>query len=179
MKKQFYFTILLLMLSLTSCKSHFSETEHPMDKVFSLHETKQLRKHQMKLIAAGTPDETNIHTIALHYIVFKKMKIPEARKLAISSIEDFLELVNADEDVQKKLKKNPITYKDLRYNIGFGTSEGRFQEYPYVAHLYLDEGILHYCYDDELFGHFTDEEDFKEPYETALNILNQQRENSQ
>lgn len=125
----------------------------------------------MKLVAGGTSSADNIEKIALHYIIFKKMKIPEARALAISSIEKFLQLINEDEQIRKYLAKHPLTFKDLKYNIGFGSIEGGFQEPPYIAHLYLDEGVFHYCYQDELFGRFIDEEDVEEPYEEAKKAI--------
>lgn len=136
-----------------------------------MHEGKQLEKYHMKLVAAGIPEDEEVEKVTLHYVTFKKMKIPKVRELIVRNVEEFLAMVNSNKEVEPLLKAPPLTYNDIKFNIGFGTSEGDFQPPPYIAYAYLEDGVIYYCYQDEYFGDFTDEEDVKESYETALMIL--------
>jgi len=171
-----YIKILLLfllsaILSLSSCSGRFSKSKHPIDTLFEKHERIQLKKYQMKLVATGVVDEENISTLSLHYIAFKKMKPEEVRTLLVTNVEDFLRMINHNEEIRPQLKEHPITYKDLKFNIGFGTISGGFQSPPHVAYAYLDDGLVYYCFLDRYFQQFTDEQDIVEPYTTAQKIV--------
>jgi hypothetical protein len=143
----------------------------PLHRMFEKHEHQQLIKFRAKLIAAGVPEGDDISQFALHYIAFRKLKIPQVRELIVTCVEDFLNMVNVDAKIIPQLKKHPITYKDIKFNVGFGDIEGNFQEPPCIAYAYLDDGIIYYCYEDFYFKNFIEEENVEEPYETAKEIL--------
>jgi hypothetical protein len=173
-----YFQLFLVTLFafFSSCNPEVMQLKHdPLNLLFEHHEKKQLVKYQMKLIAAGVPEVENdkdeeITQFALHYIVFKKMKLPQVRELIVSNVEEFLEMVNTDEQISCRLK-NSLTYKNIKFNIGFGDNEGNFREPPYIAYAYLDEGIIYYCYEDLYFKEFCEEKNVEEPYEIAKELL--------
>ncbi len=127
----------------------------------------------MKLVAAGIPEgnENEIEKIAIHDVSFKKKKTPQVREIVVCNVEQLLYMVNTNEKVEPCLKKHPITYHDIKFQVGFGDVEGEFQDPPNIAYAYLDNGIIYYCYHDSIFGDFTDEEDVEENYETALMIV--------
>lgn len=179
MNQNYYIPIQLLCicvaLFLCSCNPEAKRMrEDPLNRIFEEHEAMQLKQFQMKLVAAGVPSEEDIDQFALHYVTFQKMKVPEVRKLIVTSVEDFLQEVNLNGKLHPKLKKHPITYRNVKFNVGFGSIDGTFQEPPYIAYAYLDEGILYYCYEDRLFFNFIEEENIEEPYEEALKILQEQ-----
>jgi len=165
--------LLVGMILLASCNKNPEDKDHPIYKVIEKHEVLQLKNYKMKLVNAGIPErnQDNVEAIALHYVTFSKMKIPQVRKLIVCNVEQMLYLVNNNEEVESYLKKHPLTYNDIKFNIGFGDIEGEFQEPPHIAYAYLREGKIYYCYHDAIFGDFTEEKDVEEDYETALKIV--------
>lgn len=168
------FFLLPVLLFLCSCDSKALQSQtDPLDRILACHETSQLKQFQMKLVSAGISSHDEIERFALHYVTFQKMKIPQARKLIVASVEEFLDRINQEEALQDRLKHQPITYKDIQFNIGFGAIDGTFQEPPYVAYACLEEGVIHYCYEDRLFLHFTEEKNVQEEYAEARAIIQQ------
>lgn len=164
-----FFGVLLLF---TACNPEEKlMRSDPLHCLFAAHEREQLKNHKMILVAAGIPTEEEIELFSVHYIAFRKMKLPEVRELIVKSVEQFLVMVNGDDKLQEKLKNSPITNKNIKFNVGFGKINGEFQEPPYVAYAYLDDGMICYCYEDYFFQNFIDKENVEESYESALEII--------
>ncbi|NGX42632.1 MAG: hypothetical protein K940chlam7_00912 [Chlamydiae bacterium] len=172
MKKYFPFLFIAFAFFSLSCSiQKLLEEEDPVKRIVSSHAEKQEKRYQLELVASGAPNADNIDKFSLHYIALKRIKIPEVRKLFVLSVEEFLNMVNADAELRPLLAKHPITIENLKFNIGFGTIDGDFQEPPYIAYAYLADGKICYCYYDNLFGKFIYYDDVEEPYDEALQIV--------
>lgn len=162
----------ILCMFLVSCNVFKAmEEEDPARRVVSEHAKKQKNRYAMKLVASRSPELQGGQRFSLHYLSQEKMEIPQVRKLIVLSIEEFLNMVNADQELQPYLPHHPITTKHLNFRIGFGDIEGQFAEPPYVAYVYLAQDKICYCFYDNLFGKFTEYDDIEESYEEALQLV--------
>lgn len=166
---------LLFLLLLSSCSAYKGEQPtDPVDLVFSQHEETQLRQYRMKLVAAGTKTSEEIDHFVLHYIAFWKADIESARKILVQGVETFLEVLQQSPELQEKLVDRPITARDIQYNINFVQEDGALFSPPHIAYAYLFDGVITYCYRDELFDDFIEEEDIEEMYEEALKKISEE-----
>lgn len=167
--------IAFLLLLLTSCspaKQVWKQQEDdPLRKLITEHALEQNKRHELELIASGAPTDDNIDRFALHFITYKKVKVPKARCLIVTTIEEFLNKINRDESIQDLLKKHPITVENIRFNIGFAKHDGTFEEPPNIAYAYLKDDKICYCYYDNLFGKFTEYDDIEESYHIAKQMV--------
>lgn len=175
----FVISILVFICCLFSCyPKNLLKEEDPALRVIADHAEKQRKRYNLDLVASGALRHREVEGFALHYFSHKKWKIEEVRSLFILSMEEFLNLANENEELQPLLQQHPISRKHVKFNIGFGTNDGEFHEFPYIAYAYLADDKIYYCYYDNLFGKFTDCEDVEESYEEALQIVMKQKQSN-
>lgn len=163
---------LLLIPILSSCSmGKLLKEEDPNKQLICDHAAKQKKRYNLNLVASGFSQSKDSSEFEIQYNSCAHIEIPQVRRLFVLSLEEFLNMVNADEELRPRLKSYPITIENMKFNLGFVSVEGEFAEPPYIAYAYLENDHICYCYYDNLFGKFIDYDDVKESYEEALQIV--------
>jgi len=163
--------ILAATIFLSSCFS--SKTDHCTiaDKIMFSFAKEQKERNQFTLSAFSGSMMDNIDSFALEFDSEEKVKLEEARKLFIQTVENFTEKVNENKEVRPFLKRFPISYENTRISLSFDKAKNFPPEDKYVYYIYVIKGDIYYRgYDSskrELFSIH------QEPYEEALRIVSQ------
>jgi hypothetical protein len=163
------------MLSACGSAKDMWKEEDPIKQMVVDHSCRQQKQHEIELVAMNTPLSGKRRPFYIHYLSHNKMNVPQVREIVVDTIESFLQDANQCEEMQEVLRNRPLEVEDIIFNIGMLQHDGQFFEPPCIAYAYVKEGIVHYCYYDNLFGKFTNYDDVKEPYYTAKNLALRQR----
>ncbi len=173
--------ILIILLSLSSCKSKVSE---------EFDYTKQARKitgrfceeislpKDLYLTGYGGALMHDVKELALHFDAFECLNLEEARKLYVEMTETYLDYINEDEAIRPFLHNYPFTIKNLKIMITFFDHSGNYQDNGCIALIFrvLKTSQVFYCAYDSEKKDFVDVHE--EPYEEAKRIVLESSETS-
>ena len=102
-------------------------------------------KHGMVLSATGgsSGGTEKVKKITVIFNVDKVVNVPESRELILESVEDFVERINASEDLKTGLCEYPFTVKSLEYNISFIDFK-TYNRHPGVTFVNFYKGEIDY-----------------------------------
>ena len=130
---------------------------------------KKMQDKGLKLIAFGGA-EANGKTWNLD-ASFKanfELTLPEARKLIVELVDDFLQMINADEKLRPYLSEFPFTVKNLSLTI-FGKNQKKTDQF--LLCVYSEKADISYLKNNPNGGMLLTE--FEETYEEAVQRLNE------
>lgn len=103
-------------------------------------------KYGMSVIGkGGGADKEGINLKILSFNTIAALNLEQARKLIIDCIEEFLTIINTDEEIRPYLKNFPFTIKNVKITIFFETSDGLSIYDPLISVTYNVGDTLHYA----------------------------------
>ena len=171
MKKLFYllFTWVILLNSVLIAEED-SKFWKIVDDIIREQAIYLKNKHGMVLSATGGASEGTgkVKEIVVSFNFDKMVDIPEARKFLLECVEDFIERVNASEELKPGLCEFPFTVQSLEYDLAFLNLK-TYEDYPGVAFVNIYKGKIDYSESKGKMEPFNTI--YRETYEEALQRL--------
>ena len=148
------------------------QTDVAADKVICSFIKKVKKKYDFLVVGTGGggPGDKGLNLLSVDFESYQKMGIPEARKILVDCVQEFLIEINASEELKQYLAVYPFTAKNIGVLIQF-TDKKRpiYMSPPSLAVARIDKEKLAYIINivetDRL------ERIKEETYEEALQIL--------
>ncbi|OJU80237.1 MAG: hypothetical protein BGO10_01775 [Chlamydia sp. 32-24] len=156
----------------------FKDSRSPAIQAFDnvLIQSAKILEKKYNVSAMGSGGSAPMDVISNFTLSFQKNAVlnkEECRKLLLAMGNDFLLLVNSNQEVKPFLYKYPFEPKDICVTLFFRDQKDNFVEYPYISVASYRLGDLTYKtqkYDREKNRFKTINEE-RESYEDALKIL--------
>lgn len=132
---------------------------------------KQLvKKYSIHCAGTGVSDKNGINMLSLSFQVTKEMNIKNARKLLINIVHDYLEILNADKQLQPYLAKHPFDEKNIEIRLFFYTQDQDYVLHPNIGVASSIKGSINYKTVEDA-SYYKIQEVYSETYEEALEKL--------
>lgn len=135
-------------------------------------------KYRMQPIGSGVSmPGGRVKSLALEFQVLGPMSREEIRKILLSSVHDFLKMINADNAIKDSLDPCPFTIKNIDIGLYFVDKQGYELNDPYIGIASVNRGQIEYetlveVYNERIKRTIPQEkETYRETYEEALNLL--------
>lgn len=165
-----FLIIFASLLASCSASKELWKEDDPVRQLVVDHGQKKEKVHDITLVQIKTPEAKQFGCYYMHFLTDREVTIKEAREMIVDIAESFVAYAN-----ESCLIEDPVTVQHLIINLGFVEEDGSFYEPPSLAYAYLKYGTVHYCYFDNDFGKFIDQDDVIEPYHIAKNIVTSTR----
>jgi hypothetical protein len=100
----------------------------------------------------------------------------EARKLAVDCVDEFLNIINASEELRPYLRDVPFTPKNVAIRIFLLDTDGRKGYHPFIDSISAVEGRILYLTQDTN-DEYNSKMELMETYEQAVEILRKEHQN--
>jgi len=131
------------------------------------------KKYNLELAGIGGGMMGCIRRMDVAFGIKKPLDKDEARALLVNVVEDFLRIVNADEEVKPYLVHVPFTAKNLSVVIFIYTPDGRTVYYPNLSHVSVSgDKVFFRSADVDVYAEYKIKE--SELYEEAFETVKQQ-----
>ncbi|MBA3603343.1 MAG: hypothetical protein H0W50_06825 [Parachlamydiaceae bacterium] len=141
MKK--YFCALFIFV--TSCQmSNRHDYIEIVDKITNQYKNKVILDENLVLMGEGGGMMGDIQRVTLTFNSFRKLDIPEARKLIVKLEQEFLQMLNDNRDVRPFLHDFPVQSKNFELSLIFSSLENGFVLPPYLASVFVLNGKIYY-----------------------------------
>lgn len=145
MKIRYNLFTLLIVLSLTTGCSLLKKDYPEIAHAITLRTAKILQKEKgMKLVGTGGGMIRQVNSLSMHLNYYSPLEIPEARRLALFTVDKFLHNINSDEAVRPYLNNYPFKVESLRIYLAFYHPNGRSVQPGKLDHIVISNGILKY-----------------------------------
>ena len=175
-KKSYLFFILLFLLiigcSMIDNDLNGLSPEAKMLYGFIKREGKKIeKKYHMTQVGIGGGIDKGINLMSLAFNrKGEPLTQPEARKLIVAHVNDYLLAVNADEELRPYLANYPFKPENIDFTIYTNNLEGKDIFHPFICSVSAKSGkIIYYTDDPENTNKFKTTE--IESYEEALKIV--------
>lgn len=168
---------MVIFLVLSSFICLFDFREHLSIKLHTF--VSQLeKKYNLQTVGLGGRVNSSIGETSLYFITMDKLNLATARKRYVDICETYLNLINQDIKLRPFLKNFPFGI----HNIEFTISDHCFykqnlellqKQELFLNHVVCIKGIVYYSARDDQGNLLTV---YQEPYEEALRIVKEQRE---
>lgn len=156
----------LLTLTLSACSSSTSWIGHSQEIISRFCKNNECN---FELIATGYggSETGQLKLFCMTIDCRQKMSLECARLYIVQFCEEFLQEVNANEELKPELYNYPCTNENLDIILAFEDIHHKSFQAPYIAIIILGKGKIHYSSSDEN-GKYIDI--LSENYEEALKI---------
>lgn len=158
----------VLLVFCSGCGSHATGYVKMANQI-SFDYSKIVRREDNLILSSyggGFLDAVNF--INLSFNISRLSNIIEARQLIVHKVEEYLSMINSCDEIRPYLNNYPFDGKNVNLSIGFFYND-EFANPPYVAHAFVQSGIVYYstydCANKRL------EDLYSELYEEALRLV--------
>ncbi len=170
MKK--YFCAFLIFFS-TSCELS-DRRDNYIDivaKITDQYKKKVVLDENLVVLGEGGGMMGDIQCVILTFNSFRKINIPEARKLIVKLEQEFLQMLNVNKDVRPFLHDFPVQSRNFELSLIFSTLDNNLILPPYLANVFVLNGKIYYnTYNKEKKMM---ELEYSELYDEALKIVDE------
>ena len=93
-------------------------------------------KDKMFLHGIGGRFITGVEVLSVDFITYQNLKLEEARKLYVRTVEELVEKMNTHEKIRPYLKDYPATYQNVEVSIAFeNASKKWYVDPPNIAYI--------------------------------------------
>ena len=134
------------------------------------------KAHEKGLILEGRGGGmmTDIKELILSFASAEHLRLDQARKLFVQTLDEFLHQVNIDEKIRSRLHNYPFTPQNISLSIAF-RNQGERPPKEFIAYVHLSEGTVYYHHwDAERPDHDQFCDDYKESINDAIKIVMEQ-----
>lgn len=145
-------------------------------KIMNSYAAKQKKERNLRLSCIGGSWPTDIHVLDVDFDTNLYVDVPQARKLIVPCIKEFLDQINSDKQIRPYLHDYPSTVKNIGLGISFSNKKtGRCITYPYIAYVFTLKGKIYYNYYSNSEAWTPLEDAHEESYEEALRIVQENK----
>ena len=155
--------------------TYYSLEEKYVDQV--IREFKRVVKKEFGLFAcaSGARMPFDVEKIEVDFAVNKRGTVEEARELMVKLKERFLTIINSHEKLRPYLREYPCTINRADINLNFYDEKGQKYTDKSVGFVLVgSDDNIHYYYQNP--KKYKWEDLYKEPYDTAAEIVHAQKE---
>ena len=129
----------------------------------------QSKKHQLSIYGKGGSMPDDVRSLYVYLESDRKLDLPEARKLIVQVVLDFLQAINTDARLRQYARNWPFNETNVRVGIRF-SQRNKYMDPPYIAYVFILDGTIYYEQNNPQTDRFVDFH--KEPYSEAVRIVN-------
>ncbi len=126
--------IVLILVLFSSCyKDEKADTGYQAIREFSRQKCKE-NKWGMEVIGGGFSGDD--FRLSLGFVMYDRYyTIPEARKILVETMDEFLNYLNNNENIKKYISCFPLTYKNIRLSFSFNGSNQSHVSSEYICYV--------------------------------------------
>lgn len=164
-----YIISIVLSLCLISCSTEINY-ETLADKVTDKTAFKLKKEKGLHLFGIGGQMMGDIQLMSMSFQFFQELTLQEARKLLVSTIQEYLSEINSDKELRPYLHSYPFTEKNITIKIFIQNRKENTNALESIDYISSINGILTYYLPDNPHDH-SDRILCRESYEEALKKL--------
>ena len=156
--------LLFLFLTLIACQTSHSDLAHSEMTTYA---KKASKEKGLVLEGMGGAMMGDIQELEMIFVSAHHSSLAEARKLMVSTIEEFLIQINSNPQIRPHLHTYPMTAHNLSLSISFRDSQNNYPPPEYIALTFIANGNIVYArrVNDRFCDHY------KEPIEEAFALV--------
>ena len=149
-----YFRVVIPVLLIACALIYFfvlksDDYEKLADKITIKTAQKLSVENGLFLIGTGGKMMDDIQMMYMGFEYFHPINIDRGRELLLSSIEEYLTVINSDEKVRPYLHEFPFTANNIEIGIWILNSDGSKVASDKIRYIHANHGILSYYMDGE------------------------------
>lgn len=167
-----YFKLVILLLFLSACHKSHSDLA---DAQMSCYAKKAYQEKGIILEGSGGSMMNDIKEFAMSFKCSLHLTLAQTRVLMVQVVDEFLQQVNANEEIRPYLHSYPLTVKNVSLMIGFRNHQNKRPPKKHIALAYTHKDKIYYSHWDSTkleSSKFCD--DFDESFNDAVKIVIQQ-----
>lgn len=137
MRNVFLVFILFLASGCMSCKIKKSNYIDLNDKFVANYIKKVTRENDIILSATGGSCSEDIKKIILSFNSVQSFDVDQARDFVLPLVNELLYEMNTNLEIRPYLHTYPVGLESIQFSVSFLTSQGRFVDPPYIAHVLI------------------------------------------
>jgi hypothetical protein len=164
----------VFFLNLLCAGTNMSQAERTVDHLIGELEKRLTTKYHLEAVGVSVSMPRGIvKKLGIDFDIEGPLSKGELRKILIHSSKDFIEYVNANQDIQPFLEKRPFKIENVEITLFLMDSSGINIDHPDIGIAGIKQGVLYYrtLIDSDMTPAKTRTE---ESYEEAVRILREQ-----
>lgn len=165
--------VVMMLFFCQGCAPTVSKERAAVDSFMEDFAKKQKCENGLSLCGSGHAlQKGRVKKLTLYFLVHRNLHVEEARHLYIDVTQQMLKQINSDDALRICLDHYPFTTDDVHVSFLLKDPSGRNAEPPYLAFVFMANGVIHYAYYDAI-NHIFFKEDLVESYAEALHMYNE------